>query len=91
MHLASILVEIQVASGFRSKRKIVRGILDKIHRHFNVAVAEVEGEAHPSKSTLGVAALAKNRREVREILDRVTHALAAHPRAEVLQVDWTDH
>ena len=91
MHLASICVEVQIGPSFRSKRKTIRLILDKIHRHFNVSVAEVEGESHPSKSTLGIAALGLSRREVRDTLDQVTHALVAHPRAEVLQVDWTDH
>ncbi len=91
MHLATLRVEVQIISGFRSKRKTVRRILDKIHRHFNVSVAEIGGEAHPSKSTLGVAALASTRREVRDVLGRVADALVAHPRAEVLQVDWDDH
>ena len=91
MFLASIRVEVEIGPGLRSKRKTVRLILDRIHRHFNVSVAEVAGESHPSKSTLGVAALGSSRREVREVLDRVAHALVAHPRAEVVQVDWTDH
>ena len=91
LHLATIRVEVQVGSGWRTKRRTVRAIVAKIHRHFNVAIAEVQGESHPSQSTLGVAALAGSRREVREVLDRVAGALAAHPRAEVLQVDWEDH
>ena len=91
MHLATIRVEVRIGPGLRSKRKTVQAILAKIHRHFNVSVAEVAGEGHPSQSTLGVAALAPSRREVRKVLDRVTDALVAHPRAEVLQVDWTDH
>jgi len=91
MHLVTILVEVRIGSGFRSKRKTVQAILDKIHRHFNVSVAEVAGEGHPSQSTLGVAALGSSRREVREVLGRVADALVAHPRAEVLQVEWTDH
>ena len=91
MHLATIQVEVQIGPGFRSKRKTVRAILDRVHRHFNVAVAELVGASHPSKSTLGVASLGASRREVREVLDRVAHALAAHPRVDVLGVDWTDH
>ena len=91
MYLATLRVEVQIGKGFRSKRKTVRAILDKIHRHFNVSIAEVGGGAHPTQSILGIAALASSRREVREVLDRVAAALNAHPRAEVLQVDWTDH
>lgn len=91
MHLATLRVEIQVAPGYRSKRKTIRAILEKVHRHFNVSVAELVGETHPSRSTLGVATLGASRREVREVLDRVALALSAHPRVEVLEVDRADH
>lgn len=91
MHLATIRVTIEVESGLRSKRKTVQAILDKLHRHFNVAVAELEGVTHPTQSVLGIAALAPTRREVRSLLDQVADALVAHPRANVVEVAWTDH
>ncbi len=91
MHLSTLRVEVQIGAGFRSKRKTVQLILAKIQRHFNVSVAELAGEGHPSQSTLGIAALARNRRDVRAVLEQVADALMAHPRAEILQVDWDDH
>ncbi len=90
MHLATLRVEVRIGGRLRSKRQTVRAILDKIHRHFNVSVAEVDGEP-PVGELLGFAAVATSRRDAREVLDRVADAVAAHPRAEVLQVDWTDH
>ena len=91
MHLVTIEVEVQIRSGFRSKRQVIRSILDKIHRHFNVAITELAGGSHPAQSTLGIAALAPHHREVRSTLDRVIKALAAHPRVEIAAVEWTDH
>lgn len=91
MHTATLRVEVEIGSGWRTKRRTVRAILVKIRQHFNVSAAEIDGESHPSQSTLGVAAVARTRREVRETLDRVAGALEAHPRAEVIQVDRTDH
>ena len=91
MHLMTIQVEIQIRPGFRSKRQMIRSILDKIHRHFNVAITELEGGSHPARSTLGIAALATHNREVRATLDRVLKALGAHPRVEISEVEWTNH
>ena len=91
MHLATIEVEVQILPGFRSKRRTIRLILDKIHRHFNASIAELVSGPDPARSILGIATIAASRREVREVLDRVVHALAAHPRVEIIKVEWTDH
>lgn len=91
MHLATLQITIRVAPGFRPRRKTVRMILEKIHRHFNVSVVELGGLNHLSETTIGVAALGPTRREIRETLDRVADAVAAHPRTEVIAVERTDH
>ena len=62
----------------------MRAIMDKLHRHFNVSVAEVDRDDDPAQAVLVVAAVGRTRREVRELLERVADAVAAYPRAELL-------
>ncbi|WP_435010594.1 DUF503 domain-containing protein [Tundrisphaera lichenicola] len=90
MYLAFLRIEIRIGGGPRAKRRTVRTILEKVHRHFNVSVAEVERSGHPSESVIGIASLAESRREAREVLDRVSDAVQAHPRAEVLSIEWNE-
>lgn len=90
MYVAILRIELRIGEGARAKQRTVRAIVEKIHRHFNVSVAEVDRSNHPSDSVLGIAAVAATRREVREVLDRVVDAVAAHPRAEVLSVKEDD-
>ncbi len=68
----------------REKRRLMRAILEKLHRHFNVSMAEGDDDANPSQSDLTVVVVARTRREARETLARVADAVAAHPRAELL-------
>ncbi len=68
----------------REKRRLMRAIMEKLHRHFNVSVAEGDHDANPSESDLTVVVVARTRREARETLARVADAVAAHPRAELL-------
>jgi len=68
----------------REKRRLMRAILEKLHGHFNVSVAEGDRDPHPTQAELTVVAVARTRREAREVLSRVADAVAAHPRAEVL-------
>ena len=90
MHLAMLRIEVRIGDGSRAKRRTIREMLDKLHRHFNVSVAEVDRAGHPSESVIGVVVIAPGRREAREVLDRVAEAVAAHPRAEVLDIQLTE-
>ena len=74
----------------RETRRRMRAIMDKIHRYFNVSVAAEDDDHDPSLVTLAVVAVARTRREVRELLDRVADAVAAYPRAELLSHDITE-
>ena len=91
MHLATLRITVRIRPGLRSRRKTIRMIVAKIHQHFNVSVIEMAGSISAAETVIGVAALGTSRREVREILDRVADAVAAHPRADVLGVDQSDH
>ena len=68
----------------REKRRLMRAIMEKLHRHFNVSVAEGDHDANPGLSELAVVVVARTRREARETLARVADAVAAHPRVELL-------
>lgn len=89
MFLAALRLEIRVrdCTAARVKRRRVRAIVEKLHRHFNVSVAEVDRREHPSEVVLAVAAVAETRREAREPLGRIADAMAVHPRVELLAHD----
>jgi uncharacterized protein YlxP (DUF503 family) len=90
MYLAMLRLEVRINDAPRAKRRTVQAMLDKIHGHFNVSVAEVDRSNHPSESVIAVVAIGVARKEVREVLDRVADAVSAHPRAEVLSLELTE-
>ena len=86
MTVAILRLELRVGNCYtlREKRRRMQAIVSKLHRHFNVSVAEGDGESNPALALLVVAAAARSRREARQTLERVADAVAAHPRAEVM-------
>jgi hypothetical protein len=86
MTVATLRLELLLADCHtnREKRRLMRAIMEKLHRNFNVSVAGGDQDANPTHSDLTVAVAARTRREAREILARVADAVAAHPRAELL-------
>ncbi len=86
MHLAALRLTLRIkdCNHVRVKRRRIRAILEKLHKHFNISVAEVDRREHPFETVLAVAAVAETRREVHESLERVVDALTVHPRAELV-------
>jgi uncharacterized protein YlxP (DUF503 family) len=72
------------------QRRRMRVIMDKVHRSFNVSVAAEHHASDPAQVTLAVVAVARSRREVREILARVADAVAVYPRAQLVGQDITE-
>ena len=68
----------------------MRTIMDKVHRSFNVSVAEWTTTTIRPRSLSPLLPSARTRREVRELLDRVADAVAVYPRAEILSHDITE-
>ena len=68
----------------RDLRRQVGAIMDKLHKHFNVSVADAEPDGRVDHAVLVVAAVGRTRREARQTVERVADAVAAHPHAEVL-------
>jgi MYXO-CTERM domain-containing protein len=92
MNVATLRLELRIGDchTLREKRRRMRAIMTKLHRHFNVSVAEADRDDEPALALLVVAAAGRHRRDVRATLDRVAEAVAAHPRAELLSKTLTE-
>jgi uncharacterized protein YlxP (DUF503 family) len=92
MTVATLRLDLRISncSTPREKRRQMRTIMDKVHRSFNVSVAALDDDEDPAQAVLAVVAVARSRRDVRDLLDRVTDAVAVYPRAELLSHDITE-
>ena len=86
MTVATLRLELRVGncSNLREKRRRMRAIVSKLHRNFNVSVAEADRDDDPSHALIVVATVGRTRRDAREMLERVADAVAAYPRADLL-------
>ena len=91
MTVATLRLDLRLGhcDSLREKRRRMRAITGRLHRHFNVALADDDRD-DPAHGLLVVATVGRNRREARETLERVADAIAAHPRADVLSQAITE-
>jgi uncharacterized protein YlxP (DUF503 family) len=92
MTVATLRLDLRFRLSLSSKetRRQMRGIMDKLRKHFNVSVAETELGDDPRSAILVVATVSRTRRDVHETLERVFDAVSAHPRAEILDQTLTE-
>jgi uncharacterized protein YlxP (DUF503 family) len=92
MTVATLRLELLVGNcqSLREKRRRMRTIVSKLHRHFNVSVAEADRDNDPASALLVVATVGRTRRDARETLERVADAVAAYPRAVLLRQEITE-
>ncbi len=87
MPVVSVVLELRLAGYETARRKATEAeaILGKLRKHFNISVADLGRDEPGDRTALGLAAVARTRKEARERLDRAADALAAHPRVEILK------
>lgn len=85
MPVTSLTVELRLeaVATLRQKRRLVRGIVAKLRRHFNVSVAEVGRIDEPAAARLTIVAVGRSRADAHETIRHAAAALEVHPIARI--------
>jgi uncharacterized protein len=72
------------ARDLKAKRRVVRGLVDRLHARFRISVAETAHHDLLQRSGIGVAVVAADAGEVERILDEVERIADNLPDATLL-------
>ncbi|MHB1854405.1 MAG: DUF503 domain-containing protein [Acidimicrobiales bacterium] len=88
-HVAALRVELHIpeSRSLKSKRAVVKPILEGTRRRFHVAAAEVDHQDQWQRASLGMAVVSSTVSHAEEILDEVERFVWSHPDVEVLEVE----
>ncbi|MHC5053713.1 MAG: DUF503 domain-containing protein [Planctomycetota bacterium] len=75
------------ASSLKDKRRVVKGLKDRIRHRFNVSVAEVDFQELWQRSAIGVAAVGTDGAFVAEMLGKVLALVRRDRSIQVLRHD----
>ncbi len=86
MHAVALSVDVRLPSShsLKTKRAMVRHILESSHRRFKVSAAEVGFLDRTQRSLLGFAAVSSDANHAQEVLDRVERFVWSHPEIEII-------
>lgn len=88
VHLGMITLDLRLDGvlSLKDKRRIVRGVIDRVRARVDVCIAEVACQDLHGRSILCAAALSNDRKRVEQALDMVRAIAEGRDGAEV--VDW---
>jgi uncharacterized protein YlxP (DUF503 family) len=59
------------ARSLKEKRKVVKGLIDRIHRRFRVSVAETDFHDLHQRAEMGIAAIVRSDGDGRRLMDAI--------------------
>lgn len=68
----------------KGKRAVLRGIIDRTTRRFNVALAEVDAQDAHRRAVLGGAVVSSDRQHANQMVDRIVAFVEENVEAEVV-------
>jgi len=85
MILGVLQVELWVgdANSLKDKRRVLTSIKDRLRRHHNVAVAEVDQREALRTAVLGIVTVSNSGRHAESVLNRIMDRLREHREAVV--------
>jgi uncharacterized protein YlxP (DUF503 family) len=81
-----IVLTLPASRNLKDKRKVIRGLIARIHARFNVSVAEIADQDLWQKATLGVGLVTTDRRLAHSVLMDVARLVGTD--AEAVLCDY---
>ncbi len=86
MRIGVVRAELRIyrSNSLKEKRKIVRSIIDKLKKRFNISCAEIDDLEFWQRSTLGIALVSNENNLINRQLSLISEYLASIPEVELI-------
>ena len=86
--IVRVELHLPAARSLKDKRQVVRSMKERIRERVRAAVAEVEYQDLWQRAAIGIAVVAADGGQARELLNSARHIVDQYPEAQVL--DWQE-
>ncbi len=75
------------ARSLKQKRKVIKSLIERIHRRFRVSIAETDHHDLHQRAEISIAAVARSQSESRRMMDSIRDLIDGEPEAMLLHWD----
>lgn len=83
--VCTIEIRLPGAMTLKDKRRVIKGLLDRVRQRYQVAAAEVDHQGYCTRATLGIACVSNASGHADQILAAVVRFIEAQGELEVLE------
>ncbi len=80
-------LHIPEARSLKQKRKVIKSLIDRIHRRFRVSIAETDHHDLHQRSEISLAAVARSGADSRRLMDSIRELIDGEPGTMLLYWD----
>lgn len=80
-------LHVPAARSLKEKRRVVKSLIDRIHRRFRVSIAETGYHELHQRAEISIAAVAQNESDGRRLMDAIRGLIDTQPEAELTHWD----
>ncbi|MFH2056989.1 MAG: DUF503 domain-containing protein [bacterium] len=93
MYIGSLTIHLRIpqSRSLKDKRRIIKGIKERLRQKFNISIAEVGDNDLWQSALLGVAAVGNDRRFLESVLTQVDNYILSRPEVIVGETEWEWH
>jgi uncharacterized protein len=88
--ICAIEIVLPYAQSLKDKRRVLKGLKDRLKSRHNISMAEVGGQDLWQRATLGIAAVAESRGPLEDLFGRIRREIEEHIPGDVVdeQIDY---
>ncbi len=76
--ICAIEIVLPYAQSLKDKRRVLKGLKDRLRSRHNISMAEVDGQDLWQRATLGIAAVAGSRGPLEDLFSRIRREIEEH-------------
>jgi uncharacterized protein len=84
---ARLELHISAAESLKDKRRTLRPVVEGLRRHFNAAIAEVDGQGLWQRASIGVALVGPDAGLLEKVVNEMERFVGRRPELDVLGVN----
>lgn len=92
MAIAGIALTFRIEDSFslKDKRRVVKSIINKMHRKFNISIAEIDKQDMLNQAVIGISVVGNTYRQCHTVLDNVLEEIEQTYAIEIYQIERVD-
>lgn len=92
MAIAGIALTFRIEDSFslKDKRRVVKSIINKMHRKFNISIAEIDKQDMLNQAVIGISVVGNTYQQCHTVLDNVLEEIEQTYAIEIYHIERID-